>query len=306
MYKIYFLNNNKSSQKCFICKVDLIEKYWRLHLKNFKKEEMVKEELIYSCPNCKKLFITQKICVDLKKKYPGYYVDLTQYTIKSKKKTTNTPDMPNKNNNSKTPTENHPKHQNVCISNSENSEKTFQDNNNYIIVYRTLCHCLSCERIGHYPIMEDYKLIINGQHKQEIEIPVERCNICGRFYISEEVLSLYEKIHGVLLFERKYEDELENSYKFNDCNYLESTILSRCGYSTQIENPLSRLAILDYILANHKADKSEIIEILSCFIKTRGQRCYKALPVWKHDLKYVTDVNIDKLPQIYKYEFIKK
>lgn len=286
------LNNNKPSQKCFKCKVELIKKYWNIHLKNSKNEEMIKSELIYSCPNCKKLFISQKICVDLRKKYPGYYVDLTQYTIKSKKKNTNTSDSS--------------KLQNKRLLNSKHNGNHIQKNNNCVIVYKTSSHCISCERVGHYPIMEDYKLIVNGYYNKEIEIPVERCSICGRFYISQQVLSIYEKLYGVLLFERKYEDEFENFYKFNDRDYSESTILSRCGYSAQIENPLMRMAILDYILVNHKAEKSEIIEILSYFIKTRGQRCYKALPIWQHDLKYVTDLNIDKLPKIYNFKFVRK
>ena len=174
----------------------------------------------------------------------------------------------------------------------------------YVIVYKSNCTCLSCERSGHYPQMENYILCVNNINDAEVLIPVYRCDICGRFYVSEEILKQYEKHYGKLLFQRISEKALfGEGFDFDEYRYEDDTILSRCGYSAQIEDPFVRWAILVYIILSGKASKAEVSKLLSYFIRTRGERCYKACPNWERDLKYISDYDIESHPRIYKFVF---
>lgn len=108
----------------------------------------------------------------------------------------------------------------------------------------------------------------------------------------EESLKIFEKKYGTLLFERIFEthnsDDVEWGYE-----YTNDTILSRYGYTAK-ENALTkkeRQFILSYIIENKIADKSELKSILSTFIKLRGDRCYKAEPIWREDLKFLNEYN---------------
>lgn len=79
--------------------------------------------------------------------------------------------------------------------------------------------------------------------------------------------------------------------------------MSRCGYSAQIDNNFIRMRILQYILLSGKATKDEVMEILSSFITNRGDRCYMAKPKWEYDLKYVSQIDLDKCPKIHDFVF---
>ena len=177
----------------------------------------------------------------------------------------------------------------------------------YVIVYKRDCTCLSCERAGHYPNMENYSLCVNNLNDEEVLIPVYRCDICGRFYVSEIILKQYEKRYGKLLFQRISERTLFGSYyedyDYDEYRYEDDTILSRCGYSAQINDPCERWAILEYIMLSGKATKAEISDLLNYFIADRGKRCYKACPNWERDLKYISDYNIETHHRVYKFVF---
>lgn len=176
----------------------------------------------------------------------------------------------------------------------------------YVIVYKYHCHCISCERSHHFPLMENYSLYVNNREGDTVMVPVFRCSVCGRYYVGDEVLKSREKLYGKLLFERRTEESefgLEN--KGCDREYAEDTILSRCGYSTKIENPRTRWDILTFILNTGKATKSQVCEILSCFIHQR-KNCHTAIPRWERDLEYISGYEVEKHPKIYKFEFVKK
>lgn len=77
--------------------------------------------------------------------------------------------------------------------------------------------------------------------------------------------------------------------------YANDTILSRYGYTAK-ENALTnkeRQCILSYIIENKIADKGELKSILSSFINLRGDRCYKAESIWREDLKFLNEYNIN-------------
>ena len=165
----------------------------------------------------------------------------------------------------------------------------------YVTVYSHHCHCLKCEA-KHLPnIMTSGTVRVKNCTGLPISINVERCEHCGRFYIDKESLDIYERKFGVLLMEREYENAIPQKYNRRKIDFQEDTILSRCGYSAKgDQNIIVRRAILSYILDHHKAEKWELMEILSGFIEFRGYRCYKAVYLWEEDLEYVNNYLIDE------------
>lgn len=177
----------------------------------------------------------------------------------------------------------------------------------YIIVYKHHCTCLGCEKKDHFPVMREYALYVNNIEGDIIKVPVFQCSVCGRFFVSDELLKRFEKACGRLLFERRSEaKEFGIREAYNEYEYAEDTVLSRCGYSTRIENPKTRWDILEYILNTRKATKAEVCNILSSFIYQRSSRCYIAKPRWETDLEYISRYKIEQHPRIYRFEFIEK
>lgn len=80
-----------------------------------------------------------------------------------------------------------------------NRANKINKNYQYITVYAISCHCLSCERNNHFPRMIPYSIEVESMRKRVLDLPVERCNICGRFYINEVVIEKFEKDYGVYL-----------------------------------------------------------------------------------------------------------
>lgn len=237
------------------------------------------------CRNCKKYFISKERSDKINHSFPKFRYRSVE--VLSKKEI----ERLNSTNNNKT----------------NNAHKYNIDEITYIIVYKHHCSCLGCERNHHFPVMKNYALYVNNIEGDTVSVPVFQCNVCGRFFVSEDVLRRIEKNHGMLLFERRSEAKEFGIKEANyEHEYAEDTILSRCGYSTQIESPEMRQYILEFILNTGRATKAEICDILSCFIYQRSSRCYIAKPRWEKDLEYISKYKIEQHPKIYKFEFIEK
>lgn len=75
---------------CWICKGELRKKTVTLTLSPKRGDKQISvEEEIYSCDHCRRNYVNQAICKALAEKYPGYYLDVSIYTIKKKKKRNN-------------------------------------------------------------------------------------------------------------------------------------------------------------------------------------------------------------------------
>lgn len=163
-----------------------------------------------------------------------------------------------------------------------------------IYIYKRNSHCEKCKRKGLDSNIECVSAavssILNICETHIIE--VQYCKRCKTYFVDEESLKVFEKKYGTLLFERVFEthnsDDMEWGYE-----YANDTVLSRYGYTAK-ENALTkkeRQYILSYIIENKIADKAELKSILSTFIKLRGDRCYKAEPIWREDLKFLNEYN---------------
>lgn len=165
-----------------------------------------------------------------------------------------------------------------------------------IYIYKHSSVCLKCVRKGIRNNIEnviaDIGCILNKYDTYQIDI--QFCKSCKRYFVDEQSLRVYEKKWGPLLFERIKESG--NSEYFTEFSYAEDTVLSRYGYSAQQGSTLSkkeRQGILTFLIESGISNKSEIKTILSKFIDLRGGRCYMAVPIWREDLFFVNQYNIE-------------
>lgn len=154
-----------------------------------------------------------------------------------------------------------------------------------IHLYSKMAICPACRRNGRENRLENViatvSCILNRSDTCEIEI--QYCHYCKKYFIDEQSLVGYERKYGLLLFERI--DSTDEDY-YGDLYYNKDTILSRYGYSAQNSDE-SRRTVLIYLIEN--GYKNEVKSILSSFIRYRGDRCYKACPVWISDLSFVNN-----------------
>ncbi len=87
-----YLTNGKK-HRCTFCKCDLIKQEREFQMLQIKGQEpLTVKEYVLFCPSCKKHFITQSMSCQLLKRYPGYYVDASDYNLKPAKPKKNTID----------------------------------------------------------------------------------------------------------------------------------------------------------------------------------------------------------------------
>lgn len=159
-----------------------------------------------------------------------------------------------------------------------------------IYVYKKTSICPKCKANNRSQNLENViatiSCLLNINDTCEIEL--QFCKNCNYYFIEEQSLDEYEKKHGLLLFERRRDFNTSSDYNFE---FSKDTILSRYGYVAQ-SNVLSlkeRRSILIFLM--EKGYKNEIKNLLSSFIFYRGDKCYKAKPIWESDLDFVNHYN---------------
>lgn len=159
-----------------------------------------------------------------------------------------------------------------------------------IHIYKQNALCPRCKRHKKKSNLENViasvSCLLNRSDTCDIEI--QYCRNCKEYFVDEQSLAEYEKKYGLLLFERSKEFS-KNGWTDNDYDYNPDSILSRYGYSAQTDiiTEKARRAVLIYLI--EKGYKNHIKNLLSSFIKNRGNRCYKACPVWMSDLDFVNE-----------------
>lgn len=165
-----------------------------------------------------------------------------------------------------------------------------------IYIYKHSSVCLKCKRKKLYDNIENVtaniSCILNKYDTYLIDI--QFCKTCKRYFVDEQSLRIYEKKYGPLLFERIME-QVESDY-YSEYSYSIDTVLSRYGYTAQqgILSKKERQGILVFLIESGLSNKPEIKTILSEFISFRGNRCYKAAPIWREDLFFINQYNAAK------------
>ncbi|MBR6531971.1 MAG: hypothetical protein IKT61_05665 [Clostridia bacterium] len=165
-----------------------------------------------------------------------------------------------------------------------------------IIVYKNKALCPACKKNNREMNLENViatvRCLLNLNDTCEIEI--QHCKNCDTYFVEEQSLKEYEKKYGLLLFERVVESTFGgDNYDDFGHKFAQDTVLSRYGYLAQAEKMSmeTRRAILSFLI--DKGYKNEIKNLLSSFIFYRGEKCYKACPIWQSDLKFVNEYALE-------------
>ena len=270
-----------------------------------KKHKTVGVTVLY-CWQCGSSFLTEALIKQAKKNNPGYAILFTarldnQLTSKTNKLV--------KQNNTGLP---------ACVADpiyyvepgtlhqAETNEVHWKrkklQSDDYITVFKTICHCRQCEMYGKRMNSEACALVVKDCHLKDVPINIFRCTNCGRYFIEEDSLRLYENRYGILLFERNYEGEAD---RFDETVFNSDSVLSRCGYRAQRDDSdQQRHAVIKFILETERATKDEIVELLTFFVKMKGDRCPYAKPKWENDIQFTNDYRIEKQATKYGLKFV--
>lgn len=168
-----------------------------------------------------------------------------------------------------------------------------------IYVYSQRCRCAKCySEYGFDNIINICGLVLLENDKHiNVEIDMQKCTRCNKYFIDAQSLALYEQKHGKLRINKRYITGNE-IYRIDteDSYFNVDSILSRNGYSTKL-NSNERKQILINMMENG-ISKAEIKDKLSEFIFFRSIRCPYAASKWEEDLKFVNSYNLESEDRI--------
>ncbi len=161
-----------------------------------------------------------------------------------------------------------------------------------ILVYANNCHCAACKKKYQQNTIRNRAALVKTIDGKTVKVNVEFCAGCGRYFMNITSFQQYCKRYGTILMECMMEHSLiaHNETWFY---FAPDTILSRCGYSVKQGIPRThRQAVLSYILDSGKANKCEVLEIISKFIRMRKNYQPGACERWREDIEFVNQYKI--------------
>ena len=163
----------------------------------------------------------------------------------------------------------------------------------HFYVYADRRRCTSCySKYGFDSIINICAIVaLYDIRSKSVRIDASQCTHCGKFFIDAESLDAYERRYGLLYIYKRHITGNEEEH-WNESKYSQDSILSRNGYSTKLDK-VERHRILRDMIGNG-INKSEIIDTLTRFSKRKGDQFEEARWIWKADLEYISDFNLDK------------
>lgn len=149
---------------------------------------------------------------------------------------------------------------------------------------------IGCQRDNHNVVAATAVLL--GKNDRQIEMTVNYCRNCKKFFINYISYVAYRNKYGILIGNIVLEDEGRNI--FSDVVLAEASPLKLCGYSVNQQDGYSketRWYIISKIIDRGIMSKSEVIKYLEYFISINGKKRGNqlALSKWKEDLKFTLD-----------------
>lgn len=148
-----------------------------------------------------------------------------------------------------------------------------------------------CQKNHH--LVDSATGIVQRLDGSALEINVEYCYTCKKFFIEEIQFERYRKIYGVILGNFIYNDGSEGYFSLRN----EHSLLNLCGYNVgQKENlsAITRQKILREVIELGLMSKSEVIKYLDHYINlNRGQSSKRlAVEKWSKDLDFVNSYRL--------------
>lgn len=163
-----------------------------------------------------------------------------------------------------------------------------------IFIYAKKCSCKKCQQRFDQDTIADRKAIILTKSGNPVDINVQFCMGCGRYFMNLKSFYTYQKLYGD--FKISLHFEVNIPYDTDDMwlNFARDSVLSRNGYNvkagTSREN---RQRILYRILNEGLATKHEVISLLTQFIQLHQTTKPGACARWREDLLFVNQFQID-------------
>ena len=168
-----------------------------------------------------------------------------------------------------------------------------------IVVYVGRCRCPRCYPKYRFSSIKNIcgEIYLKDKPGETAEIDIQCCNNCGVYFIDKQSLIEYEKEHGKLNIIQKSMGSLIERDDIEGI-FAPDSVLSRWGYYARDGFDDSyRQSILAGMI-DSGISKSAIKDKLTEFIEYRGLRCYKAVHLWRADLKFVNKYELNKEERI--------
>lgn len=148
-----------------------------------------------------------------------------------------------------------------------------------------------CQKNHH--LVDSATGIVQRLDGSALEINVEYCYTCKKFFIEEIQFERYRKIYGVILGNFIYNDGSEGYFSLRN----EHSLLNLCGYNVGQKENLSAIArqkILREVIELGLMSKSEVIKYLDHYINLDRRQSSKRLAVekWSKDLDFVNSYRL--------------
>lgn len=157
---------------------------------------------------------------------------------------------------------------------------------------------IRCHRYGHHIIQAT--AVLHNKTDNEIELNVEYCTDCRKFFLDYTVFEQYRNRYGVLVgnFRMVVNGEFDGEYDLAEESPLMLSgynVSQRDGYTYQ-----ERHYILARIIHDGIMDKGDVIRYLSYFIRKNGAKRGNelALSKWEEDLAFVQEYDKSTQPRV--------
>ena len=157
-----------------------------------------------------------------------------------------------------------------------------------------------CQRDRHNVVSATAVLL--GRFEKNIELTVNYCKDCKRFFINYVSYETYKHRYGVLIGNIVMEDE--GKTVFGDVVLAEASPLKLCGYSVNQQDGYTsqmRQYIISKIIDRGIMSKSDVVRYLEYFISINGRQKRNQLAVskWNEDLTFTLGYQAKKQERHY-------
>ena len=151
---------------------------------------------------------------------------------------------------------------------------------------------ITCER-NHHPI-EQATAVLMDNNGNDIELNVNHCKSCQKFFMDYTVYQHYREKYGVILGDIRMLPNGE--YSDNSLDLAEASPLRLCGYSVSQKDNLSaaeRQSIIQYCIESGVMDKGSVVQLLKWFVNVNGAKTGNTLAYkkWCEDLDFALAYN---------------
>lgn len=185
-----------------------------------------------------------------------------------------------------------PSSANLSIPDLPTTSKEISLSNSTLFVHKGIIACIKYK----HPIV-DATAILKNLNGRNIELNVQHCKSCNRFFIQHDIYQHYRKKYGAILGDiRMHVSESPNSYLPDLA--LESA-LHLCGYSVSLKDSLSeaaRHAIIVSVIESGIMKKHEVIKLIQYLIElNHSKKTHQdAIQKWENDLDFTLAYNTDR------------